>query len=256
MLVLLPPSEGKAAPRRRGRPTEVGALSFPELASTRDKLIDSLVRLSAEPDAALLLGFGPSLADEVRRNTLLERLPAAPVLEVYTGVLYDALDYATLSSAARRRAGRSLLVQSALWGLVGPRDRIAPYRLAIGSTLPGMGPLAALWRQVLQQPLSRAAGTGVLVDCRSSSYAAAWQPAGELARRTVAVRVFTERDGRRTVVSHQAKHTRGLVARWLLEAPDLARTPAQVAELVGGRLRCELVDQGRRGFALDVLEGT
>ncbi len=255
MLILLPPSEGKAAPGRRGRPVDLGALSNPELTETRAAVREALLAASAHPEALRLLGVSLGLAGEVAQNLRIEALPAAPAMTVYTGVLYAALDYPTLSPAARRRASRSLKVQSALWGLVGPADRIAPYRLAMGVTLPGIGPLAARWRAVLDPVLTAAAGSGVVVDCRSAPYAAAWRPRGDLVRRTVGIRVFTEQDGRRTVVSHLAKHTRGLVARWLLEAPGTPRTPAAVATVVADHLSCQLVDLGRAGYALDVLTG-
>ena len=90
------------------------------------------------------------------------------------------------------------------------------------------------------------AGDGVVVDCRSSTYAAAWTPTGDAGRQLLAVRVFTEVAGRRTVVSHLAKHTRGQVARILLEHPGRLRTVADVAAAVAGNgHRCELVDHGR-----------
>ena len=64
------------------------------------------------------------------------------------------------------------------------------------------------------------------MDCRSSTYAAAWTPPPE---QTVAVNVFTEVDGVRKVVSHFAKHTRGELARHLLTRRGKApQTPAQL----------------------------
>ncbi len=253
MLILLPPSEGKASPRRRGNPVDLGALPFPELTPTRLAVRAALVEASGRPDALQLLDVGPSLAPEVRQNLALATTPGAAASSVYTGVLYDALNYASLSSSARRRANRFLRVQSALWGPVGPTDRIAPYRLSMGISLPVLGPLAAVWRAVLAAPMAELAGTGVVVDCRSATYAAAWLPTGESARRLVGVRVLTEVAGRLTVVSHLAKHTRGLVARQLLEWPRRISTPRQVADVVATTYRCELVDLDRRGFRLDVI---
>ena len=254
MLILLPPSEGKAAPRRRGRPVDLAGLGLPELTPTRATVQDALVAASAGPDALALLGVGESLAAEVEQNTRLATLPASGALEVYTGVLYDALDFGSLSPAAKRRASRSLRVQSALWGPVGPGDRIAPYRLSMAVTLPGLGPLTRVWRPALAGPMAALAGSGVVVDCRSSTYAAAWSPSGDAARRLLAVRVFTEVAGRRTMVSHLAKHTRGQVARVLLEHPGRLATVADVAAAVAeDGHRCELVDHGRRGYSLDVL---
>ena len=42
---------------------------------------------------------------------------------------------------------------SALYGAVRPTDRIAAYRLAMGTTLPDVGALAATWRPALDQVL-------------------------------------------------------------------------------------------------------
>ena len=47
---------------------------------------------------------------------------------IYTGVLYDALDLATLEGPARGRATRWLAITSSLFGLVRPNDAIPAYR--------------------------------------------------------------------------------------------------------------------------------
>ncbi|GEN81151.1 YaaA family protein [Actinotalea fermentans] len=255
MLILLPPSESKAAPARRGRPVDVGALSFPELAPTRERLLDALVATSAAPDALRRLFVGPSLADDVARNVRVRELPARPALGVYTGVLYDALDAATLSTAARRRAASRLVVVSGLWGALRPTDRIPPYRLNICSRLLGTPALEPLWRELLPGTLAAAARSrGVVVDCRSGAYQAAGMPAG-LGDRTAVVRVLRDEAGRRSVVSHAAKHTRGLVARELLESGADPRTPAELAEVLALRWPVELTPPPRpgRAWTLDVV---
>lgn len=235
VLILLPPSESKASPARRGRPLDVDALSFPQLAPTRRKVLAALIETCSRDDAARLLGVGDGLAAEVARNTWLDRMPAAPAHAVYTGVLYDALGWATLEPAARRAGARSVVIISALWGAVRPNDRIPPYRLAMHAALPGLGPLARLWRERLPQLLRDAAGPrGLVVDCRSAPYAAAAPPSG-LGARVVGIRVLREDAGTRSVVSHLAKHTRGEVARHLLESGENPRTPGNLAEVLRSR---------------------
>jgi cytoplasmic iron level regulating protein YaaA (DUF328/UPF0246 family) len=256
VLVLLPPSEGKATATRRRRPVDLGALSWPELTDAREALLARLADVSARPDALELLGVGPSLAAEVERNTHLLQAAALPTSELYSGVLYEALDLAGLPPAARRRAGRQLVVVSALWGALRPNDRVPAYRLSMSTSLPGMGPLAAFWRPRLAEPLQQAAGTGLVVDCRSSTYQAAWAPRGEVAARTVAVRVLRDEAGRRTVVSHMAKHTRGLLVRHLLTRDGReARTPRALAAAASEAFCCELIAPARagRGWTLDVV---
>jgi cytoplasmic iron level regulating protein YaaA (DUF328/UPF0246 family) len=125
-----------------------------------------------------------------------------PALQLYRGVLYEALDYASLRGPARRRADESLVVTSALFGLVRPTDRLPPYRLSGSTVLPGLGGLAPVWRPVLEPVL---AGTDQLVvDLRSTSYAALARVPG-----AIVVRVLREQNGRRTVVSHDNKYTKG-----------------------------------------------
>jgi len=253
MLILLPPSEGKAAPARRGRPVDLDALPHPALTPLRSELLTALAVASAQAGAAAALGLSPGLAGEVARNVHLRTTPARRAIDVYTGVLYAALDHATLGPAARRRANRWVRVQSALWGPVSPTDPITPYRLPMTASLPHVGTVAARWRTVLAPVMTELAGDGVVVDGRSSSYAAVWRPTGPAARAYVAVRVFTEVDGRRTVVSHAAKHTRGLVARWICEADRTPRTPVAVAALVSQHRASELVPDPRGGWFLNVL---
>jgi cytoplasmic iron level regulating protein YaaA (DUF328/UPF0246 family) len=256
VLVLLPPSEGKAPVSGRRRPVDLERLSWPELSAPRSRVLEALTEVSARDDAARVLGVGPSLADEVWRNTRLRELAARPVRELYTGVLYDALDLATLPAAARRSAARSLVVVSALWGVLRPADAVPPYRLSMGTDLPGVGPLASFWRRHLDGPLTEAAGAGVVVDCRSSTYQVAWTPPAPGAARTVAVRVLREHAGCRSVVSHMAKQHRGLVTRHLMARTGATpRSPRSLAAAVAEAFRCELLPPAREGrsWTLDVV---
>lgn len=250
MLVLLPPSEGKTPPAD-GAPLDLAALDAPGLTPARERVLDALAEVSARPDALDLLGVGASLAAEVARNTTLREAPAGPARSVYTGVLYATAGLGTLEATAAQRAARTVRVVSALLGVVAPEDRVPAYRLSMATTLPGVGPLATFWRQHLDAVLAPLAGDGLVVDLRSSAYVAAWP-----APSAVPVRVLREVDGRRTVVSHWAKHARGGLLRHLLvrDGTD-PRTPdellAAARELVGagpfgltapGLLTSELVD--------------
>ena len=249
MLILLPPSEGKTAPVR-GDALDLPALSHPALTPTRTAVLDALVAASARPDAVDVLGVGAGIADEVARNVDLRSAPAAEARRVYTGVLYAAAGLDRLTPAARRRAADAVRVVSGLWGLVGPEDRIPAYRLSMGVDLPGVGPLATAWRPHLEKVLSPRAEGDVVVDCRSAAYLAAWKPAK--GTDWVSVRVLRELDGKRSVVSHNAKHTRGVLTRHLLTRDgDQPRTATEVleaaTELVGGPLVDATLLDGKNG---------
>jgi cytoplasmic iron level regulating protein YaaA (DUF328/UPF0246 family) len=248
VLVLLPPSEAKNAPAA-GSPLDLSALAHPALTDQRRTVLDALVKLSGHPDASRVLGVGASLAADVDRNTRLLTDPAGPASAVYAGVLYAAAGLDSLPhDAARARAARSVRIVSGLWGLVTPGDRVPAYRLSMAVDLPGVGPLARAWRPLLAAELSTDLGDRLVVDCRSAIYAAAWTPPAASA--WVTVRVLRDVAGRRTVVSHHAKHTRGVLTRHLLVRGPEPRTPGDLLdaarELVGGPLvDAELGSPGR-----------
>lgn len=202
MLVLLPPSEGKAA-SGRGAPLKPESLSLPGLAAAREDVLRELVELCAgdEEKAREVLGLSEGLRGEVAKNTELHTAGTRPAGEIYTGVLYDALGLASLDTAAKRRAARSLLVFSGLWGAVRVTDRIPSYRCSMGVRLPGLGALGAHWRAPMAQVLPEAAGDGLVLDLRSAAYAAAWKPKGTSPRGRRACGCCTRRPGRSSATS-------------------------------------------------------
>ncbi|WP_327716775.1 peroxide stress protein YaaA [Streptomyces sp. NBC_00490] len=229
MLVLLPPSEGKAS-SGRGAPLKLESLSLPGLTEAREAVLGELVELCAgdEDKAREVLGLSEGLRGEVAKNTELRTAGARPAGEIYTGVLYDALELSSLDTAAKKRAARQLLVFSGLWGAVGVADRIPSYRCSMGVKLPGLGALGAHWRTPMAAALPEAAGNGLVLDLRSSAYAAAWKPRGEVAGRTASVRVLHAPT--RKVVSHFNKATKGRIVRSLLSAGIAPTGPAQLVE--------------------------
>ncbi|MEU0048068.1 peroxide stress protein YaaA [Streptomyces werraensis] len=229
MLVLLPPSEGKAS-SGRGAPLRTQSLSMPGLAAAREEVLTELVDLCSgdEDKAREVLGLSEGLRGEVAKNRELRTAGARPAGEIYTGVLYDALDLASLDAAAKRRAARSLLVFSGLWGAVRVTDRIPSYRCSMGVKLPGTGALGAYWRAPMAQVMPEAAGSGLVLDLRSAAYAAAWKPKGEVAGRTATVRVLHAPT--RKVVSHFNKATKGRIVRSLLTAGAVPKDPAELVE--------------------------
>lgn len=199
MLVLLPPSEGKAHPEA-GEPVDLGSLAFAEeLGERREELIAT---------------FDPSLLEA----------PAGPAAELYTGVLYGRLELPKLAAKARRR----VLIASALWGIVRPDDLIPHYKFPPKTRLDGIGAPAAYWRPALAEALPDREGE-LVVDMRSAAYATMWKPKQAT---LLAVRAFTESGGERKAVSHMAKAVRGDVARVLLQAKKSPPDPQGAAAIV------------------------
>ena len=264
MHILLPPSEGKRVPRR-GQPLDLDTLSFPALTDQREAVLAALVKTSAHPAAADLLGVSPGLQDAIDRNTTLRAAPSATAASIYDGVLDQCqqhkfkpmawsplaggrlMDPANEAGQRLRKAAESLsgnatariLISSALFGVVRLTDRIPAYRLSMGVNLPGVGPLAGVWKGALTPVLDEALGGRVIIDCRSSTYANSWVPRGALADLWVKVHV--------PGATHMAKHTRGLVTRALVQVGRAPATPAAVARALAAEFDVSLAAPTRPG---------
>ena len=247
MLILLPASERKT-PVTRGKPFELDRLSFPALAATRSAVLDALAEVSAGPDALRRLDVRASLSDLVRANVTLGEAPAAPAGTVYVGPLYEGLGLADLDAASRRRALAWIVVVSALWGAVRLGDRIPAYRLNMCGRLPGLAHLPDVWRAPLTGVLPAAARRGLIVDCRSAEYATAWRPAGELAERTLVVKLRAS--------SHDAKYLRGRLARRIVTDALDPQQPEELVNALSENFKVDLQSPARAGrsWELRVIE--
>jgi len=215
MLILLPPSEAK----NKG--------------SLEQAL--SLAKLS----------FSKFLTDARVRALTESKLKAAkaltgPAIDIYSGVLYQALDYRSLSPRAMKRADKEIIIISALFGSLRPQDQIPSYKMKIKNSL---------WKEPLSQALE-SLRPDLVIDCRSSTYAGVWTPNPST---TVAVRVFQEKKGKRSVITHMSKKYRGEFTRILLQS-KMAKTPKEVKEIASRHFKAELhATSGKEPWYLDLI---
>lgn len=221
MQILLPPSETKRE-GGTGHPLAFEALSFASLTETRRELVDNVVELSAQDEqAARALKLGAtSAAVELARNRALRSSATMPAIERYTGVLYDALDARSLPLAARRRASASLIVHSALFGLVRADDPIPAYRLSHDSRLPAQ-PLKRAWGGAIAAEL--AVLPTPIIDLRSAGYAALG-PLPDVSGAVGVSVVAVGDDGVARALNHFNKKGKGEWVRALLTAGTLPRS--------------------------------
>ena len=225
MRILLPPSEGKTLPVS-GPTLELDDLAFPSLHPVRRTVLDALMLLCRnEPETALqVLGLGPNGREQVARNATLTAQPCAPAEAIYSGVLFGALDLASLPAA-----GEMVLIASGLFGLQQPSDPIPAYRGPGTARLPGLATPRRLWSQLLAAVLDPIAAEHLIVDLRSQAYASLYRGAGP---QWVPVRVMMLREGRRVTVSHHNKATKGALARDLVASRESPSSIGELRELV------------------------
>ena len=162
-------------------------------------------------------------------------------MSVYSGVLYQALDWSSLSPAAKKRGEVAVVIISAKYGVVRPSQRIESYKEKIDN-------------KAMREPIAAALDpikTGLIVDCRSSTYKTVWRSPIEI---TVEIRVSTVVDGVRTVVTHMSKKTRGEITRWLLQSRSLPKTPEDLYAIVSEKYPCALTpSDGVEPWILEVI---
>ncbi|MDO4908893.1 MAG: peroxide stress protein YaaA [Corynebacterium sp.] len=205
MLIILPPSETKAW-GTEDSPLNIQELSFPGLNETREEIIRDLLSLCENMEEALsVLKLSSRMEAEVKANRVLFSAPTSPAFELYTGVLFDALQLPSLSPSARRQ----VCISSALFGITMAEDLIPHYRLSAGSKLN----LMKRWRGQISAALNDAK-PGLVLDLRSTAY----QKLDDLSTyegEHYAVKVVKKDSG--TAISHTSKKHKGLLAREILE---------------------------------------
>jgi uncharacterized protein len=66
--------------------------------------------------------------------------------------------------------------------------------------------------------------------------------------------VFTEKSGKRAVVTHMSKKTRGDVTKFLVMQSKTPKTPQELQKLLSKKFKCELVKpEAKKSWFLDVI---
>jgi cytoplasmic iron level regulating protein YaaA (DUF328/UPF0246 family) len=209
LVVLLPPSEGKA-PGGVGR-WRPGGGTFRGLGEPRRAVIEAYGVALAADDIAKVVGATGALAERARAAGLAlaaGRAPSLPAYERFTGVVWEHLEPATLGPDRRARVG----VVFALCGLVTGEDPVPDHRLKLSVSLPGLGRLDRWWRPHVTAAVKRWAGRRTVWDLLPAEHAAAVDL--DAIKRVTRVRFLDASDQR--VVGHDAKAVKGAFARAVL----------------------------------------
>ena len=212
MLILLPPSEKKKA------------------ATSQEKF-----ELSSLVFAAELTGA------RSQTTTSHDFSQTSPAIEIYDGVLFQGLNWKTLTAAEQKRANTKVLIISAIFGLVRPLDKIFSYKEKIDNKL---------WREAIAQ-VSAKFSNELVIDCRSSTYKGVWTINPQ---NTVEVRVFKVNGAERNVITHMSKKYRGELTGHLLKQTNDPTTAAEVQRIAAQLFECELhAPVDAQPWALDLL---
>jgi len=199
MHVLLPPSEGKSLDAGTG----TLRTQAPELLADLGPVLEYLRRLKKK-DLPKVYGVkDPAKAAAWHERTLrIEEAPCLPALQRYTGVVYSALDPASMKR--RRQAGKEILIVSALFGLIPGEACIPAYKLPLNPWL------ARYWKAINGARLARLAKGRPVRSLLPQAHAKAVEYAP-------LVHVDFRIAGGRKAAGHGGKAVKGRFARFVVE---------------------------------------
>jgi cytoplasmic iron level regulating protein YaaA (DUF328/UPF0246 family) len=207
LVVLLPPSEGKAN-GGRGRWRPASGTFGRRLGAQRGEVIEALARMALDERHLGVRGELLQRAIAATGAIVGGRAKALTASQRYTGVVWQHLDPMSLTDDQRRR----ILVPSALLGLVGGNDPVPDHRLKFDVRIDGIGRLDRFWRpHVTEAVRARTASAAPIVDLLPNEHRAAVDlvAIGRRRRRVITV-TFTGTTG------HDAKAVKGALTRHLL----------------------------------------
>ena len=155
---------------------------------------------------------------------------ALPAIDLYSGVLYQSLDFRTLPESAQKRGENEIFIFSDFFGVLQPSNLIPVHPKKAKISIKSSD-----WSDLLPDLLNPLENE-LVVDCRSSTYVGFWKPDPAI---TVAVRVFQESNGQRSVITHMSKKYRGELARLLL-LNQAAKSPGELLAIAETSFKAEL----------------
>lgn len=208
----------------------------PTLGGARERALAALERLIAGPAdaaAAALLLPPATVDDALAINTRVRGARTMPALQRYAGTVYEGLAFTQLDEAAKRVAARSTLVLSGLFGVVRGDEPVPAYRVPAKAVLPDLGVAGTFWRPLLDEVMpGLLARGGLVLDLRSSDYAAMWRPRGAIAKRVITVRVLSPLpSGNYGVVSYPSKLAKGRLTAALAQRVAAGGAVANIGDV-------------------------
>lgn len=267
MLFLLPPSETKADGAYPGAietPLCLGdvSLEFGVLDEARKTVAEALMKLCKDPTmAAQVLGLSAKQSTDIERNRRLMTAPTMMALDRYTGTLFDAVhgrglkgstnEFAHLSEQAVERAKQSVLIQSALFGMISATALIPYYRLSANTRIPtsrgGVLNLKQLWAEPHAAVFGRL--QGLVIDMRSKAYAEL-APVAATSESFFLDVVIENADGSRSSMNHFNKKSKGELLNAVLNAKNPPQTLADLKRIA--KSAGFLLEEGERELTLVV----
>ena len=200
MKILIPPSEGKA----KIKPQEI-IFSDTNFQFERNvKQVVRLLNLIDDEDLRSIYGTSQEKAELFhRQNEDIFKSRCAHAIERYTGVVYQHLDWHTLSNDAKDYMNKNILIFSGLFGMTSPLTLIPDYKLKMNVLS-----LQYHWAPVLTEALKN---EDIIYDLLPQVYRKAYVPN----KNTFQIEFKVEGKGKTKAAGHYGKAVKGKFIRFL-----------------------------------------
>ena len=202
MVILIPPSEGKA----KVKSTDI---TFGETNFKFEREVNQIVRLLSllnEEDLRSIYGTSQEKSEIFhRQNQDIFKSHCAKAIERYTGVVYEYLDWNTLDKNAQKYMEKHVRIFSGLFGLLTPNTLIPNYKLKMNVLS-----LQYHWTPVLTKELEK---EDIVFDLLPQVHRKAYKPA----KNAIKVDFSVIKKGKKTAAGHFGKAVKGKFIRFLAE---------------------------------------
>jgi uncharacterized protein len=197
------------------------ALDLPEFIH-QAAIVNQAIAQKTTAELATLQGISSNLAALNYERNQTWRIAAhesveKPAIALFKGDVYLGLAVEDWTIEDALFAQQYVRLLSGLYGVVRPLDKIQPYRLEMGTSLPvgAASNLVQYWQELVTQSL-QAHPDPVLLDLASQEYSKVVHKK-KLQKRVITVDFKEYKNGQYKVLSFFAKRARGSMARWVVK---------------------------------------
>tara|TARA_Y100001970_G_C14161619_1_gene818872 strand:+ start:888 stop:1586 length:699 start_codon:yes stop_codon:yes gene_type:complete len=203
MKILIPPSEGKTK-------TKSTSIKFADTNFKFARHVNQVVRLLElidDEDLRSVYGTSPEKALGFhRQNQDIFNSPCAPAIERYTGVVYEHIDWSSLSEKAKQYMEKHVLIFSGLFGLLTPQTLIPDYKLKMNVLS-----LQHHWNPILTENLN---SEKPVIDLLPQVHRKAYKPNKD---NVINVDFIIINKGKKTAAGHFGKAVKGEFIKYMAE---------------------------------------
>ena len=200
MKILIPPSEGKA----KIKPQEVKFSDTNFVFERSVKQVVRLLNLIDNEDLRSIYGTSQEKSELFhRQNEDIFKSRCAPAINRYTGVVYQHLDWSSLTNEAKAYMEKNVFIFSGLFGMTTPLTLIPDYKLKMNVLS-----LQYHWTPILTEALK---SEDLIFDLLPQVYRKAYSPN----KNTIQVEFKVEGKGNTRSAGHFGKAVKGKFIRFL-----------------------------------------